>query len=271
MKKLKLAILDLYEGHPNQGMRAIREIVENYKNEFDYKIFDVRSKCEIPNITNFDVFISSGGPGNPLEGDGVWDKQWHDFLEAIWQHNKNTTEDKKYLFLICHSFQMAVHHFGLATVKERYSRSFGTFPCWKTDEGKKESFFAPLRNPFWIADFRNYQVVQPKVEIFESMGAKILAKEKIRHHVPMERAVMAIRFSNEIFGTQFHPEADPVGMIEHFSKEDQKDEIVGKYGLAKFQRMMEDLSDKEKIQKTSHTVIPSFLENAINELTCVPA
>ncbi len=43
----KVAILDLNNNHPNQGLRCIREIVENYPEPMDWQIFDVRYKKEI--------------------------------------------------------------------------------------------------------------------------------------------------------------------------------------------------------------------------------
>ena len=54
MRKLKVAILDMYKGEPNQGMRNIREILERYAEEtgieIEKKIYDVRTKSDIPGI-----------------------------------------------------------------------------------------------------------------------------------------------------------------------------------------------------------------------------
>ena len=65
--KLRIALLDMNTGIPNQGMRCIREIVSEYKDQLISKEFDVRQKNELPD-DSFDLFISSGGPGSPLEG-----------------------------------------------------------------------------------------------------------------------------------------------------------------------------------------------------------
>jgi homoserine O-succinyltransferase len=264
--RLKLAVIDLYDGTPNQGMRAIKEILGKYEDKITYETFELRSKCEVPDKDEFDIFISSGGPGDPREGDGVWDRAWADLVEAVWQHNLIGHEPKKYMFFICHSFQMAVIHFGLARVVKRMTRSFGTFPCHKTVDGQKDPFFAKLPDPFCIADFRNFQVIGADEARFEQMGAKLLAREKIRPHVPLERAIMAIRFSDELFGTQFHPEADPEGMLLHFRQPEEKEEIIEHHGLEKYEQMIEDLSAPDCIPRTNATVIPSFLEHAIGEL-----
>lgn len=64
MTEIKLALLDMNNNHPNQGMRNIREISAAFQknSEFDVKIeyFDVRYKNEMPNVADFDIFISSG-------------------------------------------------------------------------------------------------------------------------------------------------------------------------------------------------------------------
>ena len=71
----RVAILDLYEGKPNQGMRCIREILNSFAEinvlDLSWDEFDVRGKCAVPDISSYDVFISSGGPGSPLESEGT--------------------------------------------------------------------------------------------------------------------------------------------------------------------------------------------------------
>ena len=63
MSDFRLAILDMYDGTPNQGMRCIEEIVDGYQKDISWKKFDVRGKAEVPKIEDFDLFICSGGPG----------------------------------------------------------------------------------------------------------------------------------------------------------------------------------------------------------------
>ena len=67
---IKIAILDLYEGAANQGMRCLQQIIDEWQiknnQNIQLDIFDVRSNLEIPDLS-YDVFISSGGPGSPLD------------------------------------------------------------------------------------------------------------------------------------------------------------------------------------------------------------
>ncbi|MEM9990295.1 MAG: GMP synthase [Bacteroidota bacterium] len=269
-KQLRLAILDMYNGTPNQGMRCIQEIVARYATTFQVQVFDVRGKAEVPNIEDFDIFISTGGPGDPRKGDGIWDGAYYAWLDAVWNWNRIANQPSKYVFFICHSFQMACHHFGLGEITERRSMSFGTFPIHMTDKGATDVIFKGLHDPFWAADFRSYQLIQPDVQRMQEIGAEILALEKIRPHVPLERAIMGMRFSKEMVAVQFHPEADADGMLLHFQDEHRKQNILEEHGADKYQNMLRDLKDAEKIEKTNNTVIPNFLNFAIKNLTTAP-
>ena len=66
---VRIALLDMNNNHPNQGMRNIKELSKAFQEQSEYEVsvelFDVRYKNEMPNIEDFDIFIASGGPGNP--------------------------------------------------------------------------------------------------------------------------------------------------------------------------------------------------------------
>ena len=264
-KKINLAILDMYDGEANQGMRCIKEIVDRFSDQISYRVYDVRGKAELPDILEYDIYISTGGPGNPLEGDGNWDLKYFDLLDQIWIWNQNHSK-KKHILLICHSYQMACRHFGLGKLSKRKSTSFGVMSIHKTVDGLTDPLFQNLDNPFWAVDSRDYQVLQPNHKKFNLLGAKIIALEKIRSHVEYERAIMAIRFSDEIIGTQFHPEADPVSFMAHLKKAEVREKIIASKGKAKFRTMLEHLVDENKIYKTNETLIPNFLEQSIRKI-----
>jgi GMP synthase-like glutamine amidotransferase len=263
--KIKIAILDMYDGEPNQGMRCIIDIVNRFNQLCSFKIFDVRGACEFPSLEKFDIFISTGGPGNPLEGDGVWDKQYFEFLDNLWNWNKEKKR-KKYGFFICHSFQMACIHFNLAKITKRKATSFGVMSIHKVNEGINDPVFENLENPYYAIDSRDFQVVQPSLKSFNTIGAKIISLEKIRDHVQYERAIMAIRFSNEMVGVQFHPEADPLSFLFHLKNKEARDKIIKMKGKAKYLKMLEFLVEEDKIYKTNQVLIPNFLTTAINHI-----
>jgi homoserine O-succinyltransferase len=264
-KTIKVAILDMYNGEPNQGMRCIIDIIKRFTPVVSFEIFDVRKKIELPNIKKFDIYISSGGPGNPLIGDGDWDAKYYEFIDALNAWNSNN-ETKKHVLFICHSFQMACKHFGLAEITKRNDTSFGVMTIHKTKEGSKDPIFEGLADPFYAIDSRDYQVVQPKLSVFAKKGAKIISLEKIRDHVQYERAIMAVRFTDYFVGTQFHPEADPISFVTHLRNKQAKDKIREMKGKRKFRNMLEDLMDDDKIYRTNETLIPNFLRLAINDL-----
>lgn len=265
----KIAILDMNAGQPNEGMRCIKMLVEQFLDRDDihgdYQIFDVRVHHELPEIEDFDIFIASGGPDSPKPRGEKWEKKFYRFLDAIYDHNL-LEERKKYLFLICHSFQVAIGHWKLAKVTKRKSTAFGIMPVHKTKKGKQEYLLDGLQNPFYAVDSRDYQVVKPKKKRLESLGCSVLCKEKKRPHVPLERAIMAIRFSKEIVGVQFHPEADSEGMMRYFKRADKRAHIIKHHGKKKYLDMMTHLDDDDKILRTNRTIIPKFLQQAADTI-----
>jgi homoserine O-succinyltransferase/O-acetyltransferase len=272
MKKnmLRVALLDLYNGEDNRGMPMLRSLLEQHANVLTYKQLDVRVRHEVPTVSDYDLFVFSGGPGDPLEQDQPWVEPFYALIRELYAYNEAARKQDiapKYCFFICHSFQIACHVFGLGEVTQRTEMSFGTYPVHKTFYGKNEPFFAGLTDPFYIADFRRYQVVQPNRARFSQLGATVLCLEKLRPHVHYERAIMAIRFSPEMFGTQFHPEADPDGMLAHFRQPERRATVVQQYGEARYDRMIRDLSNPLKIEHTFNTILPHFLQTAIVALS----
>lgn len=266
---MNIAILDLYDGRPNEGMRCIKMLCDQFLSQEGsggrYDIFDVRQKNEIPDIDKYQIFISTGGPGNPLPEGHAWEKKFYNFIDAIFAYNREH-EVKKYLFLICHSFQIASHHLGLGVVCKRKSTSFGVMPIHRTEDGENEALFEKLPEIFYAVDSRDYQLIQPDMEKINEFGAKVLCLEKVRPYVPLERAVMAIRFSDEVFGTQFHPEADSEGMMHYFKQEEKMLAVIKEYGSEKYEEMIDRLDDPDKIMLTEAVIIPTFLRNAAENI-----
>ncbi|UPQ76676.1 type 1 glutamine amidotransferase [Chryseobacterium nepalense] len=266
MKDIRIALLDMNNNQINQGFKNIKEISETFRQSctgenVSITTFDVRFKNEIPDIEDFDIFISSGGPGNPHREGFEWEDRFSAFLDSIHNHNR-ISQKKKYLFLICHSFQLASIHWKLGNICKRKSYSFGVMPIHKTEEGEEEFLFKNLPDPFYAVDSRAYQFIEPDHERFEELGMKITAIEKFRPHIDLERAVMAVRFSEEIFGTQFHPEANPEGMIENLKDEKNKLAMIENFGMEKYLETIERIDDEDKITLTQSQILPRFLDFA---------
>lgn len=283
---IRVAILDLYEGQANQGMRCLRELLKQYGERHYLKIhtdeFEVRLLKQVPDLS-YDIYISSGGPGSPLDSaNSEWEAAYFGWLRQMEEYNEENNKDlnsislstnpaPKQVFFICHSFQLVCRHYGIARVTSRKSTAFGVFPVHMQEDGRQEPVFKNLQDPFFAVDSRNYQVIQPDREKMSAMGARILAIEKERPHVPLERAIMAVRFNDYMIGTQFHPEADAIGMSMYLQREDRKKIVITEHGEEKWRSMIQQLNDPDKILWTYSQVIPNFMDYALRFVHSRPA
>jgi len=272
-RKIKVAVIDMNNGAPNLGLRGILDVLDEYGAAHGLllcvKVFDLRQKNEIPD-TAYDIYISSGGPGSPFDGEGEdWELAFFKLLDDIDAYNEQETGKKKYVFLICHSFQMACRRYNLGKVTRRKSTAFGIFPVSMTLPGQGDPVFNGLPNPFYAVDSRDWQVVSGDEDSFAYTSAEIAALEKYRPDVDLERCIMSIRFSDQVMGTQFHPEADAMGMKSYLLQEDKKTVIIDLYGEEKYLDMMHSLDDPERIMLTKKTILPNFLTEAIHQQIAV--
>jgi GMP synthase-like glutamine amidotransferase len=273
-KVIRVAVLDLYDGQANEGMRCIREILKSYGESSQLNIvrqeFEVRQQQQLPDLT-YDFYISSGGPGSPLESENTdWEKKYFHWLQQLDRYNSNPDNIiKKQVLFICHSFQLACRHYNIAKVSKRRSTAFGIFPVHILHDSMSEPIFQGLNDPFYAVDSRDYQVTEPNHAALHKTGATILAIEKERPHVPLERAIMAIRFNEYMIGTQFHPEADATGMTMYLQREDKKKTVIESHGYDKWKSMIRHLNDPDKILLTYSQVIPNFLNQGVNSLQSV--
>jgi homoserine O-succinyltransferase len=267
-KPIRAAIIDLYNNIPNQGMRCIKNLLADASGRYfnvpiEFDVYEARYKNEIPDLS-YDIYISTGGPGSPFDSEGTtWEKNYFNFLDDLWSYNAAKRLPPKYGLFICHSYQMVARHFEFGEVIPRKSPAFGMYQVHKTEAGANDQLFDGLADPFYAADFRDWQVLQPRTELMEQMGAEVLCIEKERPHVELERAIMAIRLLKQMVAVQFHPEADPDGMLYHFSSPEQKSKIIEQHGQVKYDTIIERLKQPQYIASTYNTVIPGFLKRAV--------
>lgn len=261
MSASRIAILDMYNGHPNQGMRCIEALCKQEGLELD--VFDVRGKDEFPKVDEYRLFLCTGGPGDPHECETKsWGPGWTAFLVQLLAANQ--AGPSRHAFLICHSYQMACIAWGLAEVTQRRKAAFGLYPMNKTEVGATDPLLAGVDEPFWVVDSREWQVVQPHVKAMDRFGAKVIAIEKARPHVKLDRAAMAIRFTDQIVGTQFHPEADESGIQAYIDDPASVEKLAGKHGLDRIEKIKENLGDPEKVNKTHAQLLPNFIRHALS-------
>jgi GMP synthase-like glutamine amidotransferase len=268
---IRIAILDLYEGHPNQGMRCLREIINQWgdyhHHDVEWDEFEVRQLCHLPDMS-YDIYISSGGPGSPIDSIGSdWEAAYFHWLEEIENWNAGSSHNsKKFAFFICHSFELICRHYSIAEIAKRKSTAFGVFPVHVLPEGQSDLVFRGLHDPFYVVDSRDWQVINPNFEKLTMMGAQVLCIEKYRPHVPYAQAIMSIRFNKYMIGTQFHPEADAIGMSMYLQTEEKKKTVIENYGVEKWHSMLDGLNDPHKIMWTHTHILPNFLNNATQHL-----
>lgn len=268
---LRVAILDLYNQTPNEGMRCLREFLReavhsNPHVDIQVDEFDVRAKGQIPDLS-YDMYISTGGPGSPFDGEQHdWEKSYFDWAHAIYEYNTSTGKYDKHVLFICHSFQLMCRCFDIAQVSKRQSTSFGITPIHMLDAGKEEPLFEGLSDPFYAADFRDWQVIQPNTAVIESMGGQLLSVEKERPHIPLERATTGIRLNAAMVGFQFHPEADVEGMLMHFRQEHRKQHVIEHHGEDKYWETIARMNHPDFLARTHRTILPNFLSRAIESL-----
>ncbi len=258
----------MYNNFPNEGMRCIRQLLRRAAddNQVDFLVhtFNVRAENAVPTL-DYDIYISSGGPGSPLASGEPWEALYFNFIDELFTYNQQA-ESKKQLFLICHSFQLVSRHLGLGEVSRRKSTSFGVLPVHLTEAGQAEPVFAGLPEPFFVVDSRDYQLTDLHPERLLTLGIKVLCLEKERPHVPLARAIMSLRFSPEVIGTQFHPEADGEGMLRYMLTDERKQQVITAYGEDKYDEMVRLLADPTTIELTESIIIPTFLRRALAAL-----
>jgi homoserine O-succinyltransferase len=185
-------------------------------------------------------------------------------MDAILSYNRTHPFQRKHVFLICHSFQIFCRYYGYAKVTKRKSTAFGVMPIHKTKDGMQEPLFRNLEEPFYAVDSRDYQILEPNEAKIWSGGGNVLCLEKHRPLVLLERAVMAIRFNEAFIGTQFHPEADVDSMYMYLMRDDKKKLVLEKYGSRKYEEMLKNVNEPDKLKHTYKNVIPAFLRRALN-------
>jgi len=133
------------------------------------------------------------------------------FYRSSWIWNQNHNH-KKYILFICHSFQIGLVGI-LVWVNWRQRKIHIIWELMAVHKtawiGQRDRLFSLISKPnFWACWFEDYQVVQPDLKKFKlPWKQKFIALwENQRDHGEYERAIMAIPFSDEMVGTQFHPE-----------------------------------------------------------------
>ncbi|MBI4954850.1 MAG: hypothetical protein HY908_22705 [Myxococcales bacterium] len=270
---LRLCLVDMNDGHPNQAMRCLHGIVDRYFErvhrsnpavECQLVHVSPRDKEEVP-PTDCDVYISSGGPGSPFDGDGQpWVTNYGHFVDGILD-SWHTGSRRRALFAICYSFEMVVRHLGVAQVVKREQRKFGVMPVYPTADGQRHPLLAPFGDRLFAFEHRWWEAVDVDEKRMAELHGTLLARES-RDGVSKGRAIMGFDTGPSIEAVQFHPEADRLGVVSWVTRPEQAAAFKDTYGESTYQAMMRTLDDPRRLARTFAFLIPSFLARRFNAL-----
>jgi homoserine O-succinyltransferase/O-acetyltransferase len=273
-RPLRLCIVDMNNGHVNQAMRCLRGIARNF---FDrVEATNPGLACDLvevsPRDTNHviprdcDLYLSSGGPGSPFEGD---DQPWYADFEAF---SKGIVEsaivggpEMRSMFAVCYSFELLVRQFRLALIAPRSDRKFGVMPVYTTKEGQEHPLLAAFGDRLFAFEHRNWEAIDLDEARLRGMGGKLLARES-RDGVSKGRALLGLDVAPGIETVQFHPEADRPGVMNWVARPEQAEAFKATYGEATYLAMLKTLDDPRRLARTYALVIPGWLARRFNAL-----
>ncbi|MGH7283725.1 MAG: hypothetical protein ACRELY_19540 [Polyangiaceae bacterium] len=273
---LRVCLVDMNNGVANQATRCFRRLNDAFakrvreKNpdlDVSFRHVQPRNLGELPG-DDVDIVLSSGGPGSPNDGfDDPWCTGFRKFLDrAFDEHMRNTAASPK-VFLVCHSFEIATLHFGVAEMVHRPTTKFGVMPAYITEHGKKTDYHAPFGYRLFTWEHRNWEAVAPNKKRIAELGSEILAVEShTKAIVNRGDAILGLQFCPGVDGVQFHPEADKPGVLAWIEKPEHAATVEDAYGAALYEKMVKSLANPARLARTFALMIPGWLTHRFNEL-----
>jgi GMP synthase-like glutamine amidotransferase len=213
-----------------------------------------------------DLYVSSGGPGSPFDGDGQpWSDDYGQFCDQVAESAARGGAGQQGLFAICYSFEMVIRHFQLAHIGPRAERKFGVMPIYMTPEGSRHPLLAAFGDRLFAFEHRNWEAIDVDEAKLRALGGSVLARES-RDGVSKGRAILALDAAPGIETVQFHPEADRPGVMNWVARPEQAAAFKATYGEVTYQAMLRTLDDPRRLARTFALVIPGWLVRRFNLL-----
>jgi homoserine O-succinyltransferase/O-acetyltransferase len=274
LRPLRLCIIDMNNAHVNQAMRCLRGLASSFFAHVQQK--NPALACELVEVSprdtgnpvprDCDLYLSSGGPGSPFDGDGQpWSDDYGRFSDHVVESATRGGEGRQALFAICYSFEMVVRHFKLAHIGPRAERKFGVMPIYMTAEGQHHPLLAAFGDRLFAFEHRNWEAIELDEARLRGLGGKLLARES-RDGVSKGRALLALDVAPGIETVQFHPEADRPGVMNWVARPEQAAAFKAVYGEITYQAMLRTLDDPRRLARTYALVIPGWLVRQFNVL-----
>lgn len=273
-RPLRVCLVDMNNGHVNQAMRCLRGIVAKFFERVHRH--NPGLHCELGEVSprnttdpvpdDYDLYLSSGGPGSPYDGDGMpWVDDYGRFVDNVVESSLVGGGTQRSLFAICYSFEMVVRHLQVAAIVPRVDRKFGVMPVYMTTEGQEHPLLAPFGDRLFAFEHRNWEAVDLDERKLTMLGGKLLARES-RDGVSKGRALLGLDVAPGVEAVQFHPEADRPGVMNWIARPEQAAAFKATYGEVTYQAMLRTLDDPRRLARTYALVIPGWLARKFNEL-----
>ncbi len=275
---LRLCLVDMNNGVANEATRCFRRLFDGFVQRVravnpdlpvQFKHVQPRNLGELPD-ENVDLVLSSGGPGSPYDGfDDPWCVGYRKFLDHVVQSNATDPDHAPQIFVVCHSFEIAITHFKVAEMTKRETLKFAIMPAYPTDEGMADPLFAPFGERLFVWEHRRWQAVNLNQKALDALGGKLLCRESRPGRTDKGPAVVGFRFAPGLVGTQFHPEADRPGVMAWINRPEHAADLRDAYGNALYERMIKTLDDPTRLARTYALLIPTWLQLRFNEMAKV--
>jgi GMP synthase-like glutamine amidotransferase len=275
MSSLRIGLVDMNNGVANQAMRCFRRLLDRFEQRVREKnpsLEIVRHEVQPRNLGelphgHYDLILSTGGPGSPFDGlDEPWGVGYRKFLDELHTQNQRDRARAPKLFAVCHSYEIAVIHFGVAAMTKRDTLKFGLMPAYMTHVGQSVDFLRPFADRLFTFEHRWWQAVEPNANRLRELGGRILANESREAGPNKGDAVLSCSFSSGLDGTQFHPEADKPGVLAWVQIPEHAEAFKAQYGDDLYDRMIKSLNDPTRLARTFALFIPGWLTHRFNEL-----
>ena len=275
---LRLCLVDMNNGVANEATRCFRRLFDGFVHRVravnpdlpvTFKHVQPRNLGELPE-ENADLVLSSGGPGSPHDGfEDPWCVGYRKFLDGVLETNLRAPEGAPQVFVVCHSFEIAINHFKVAEMTKREQLKFAIMPAYPTEEGMADPLFAPFGERLFVWEHRRWQAVNMNERRLDALGGKLLCRESRPGRTDKGEAVVGFRFAPGIVGTQFHPEADRPGVMAWINRPEHAADLRDAYGNALYERMIKTLDDPTRLARTYALLIPTWLQHSFNQLARV--
>jgi GMP synthase-like glutamine amidotransferase len=265
--ELKLCLVDMNNGLPNQAIRCFKRIIAAFTANVTrvnpgvavtLAHVQIRNLGELP-PPDSDLVLSSGGPGSPFDGyEDPWCAGYRAFVDRLVDRNMAQEGQGPAMLAICHSYEILAHHLKLGTVQPRASRKFGVMPVYMTEEGKRSPTLGEFGERLFAFEHRNFEVVELDEKRLKELKGELWARES-RDGVSKGRGLLAFKMAPGLDGMQFHPEADRTGVVTWIRKPEMAEAFKDAYGEETYEQMMDTVDDPSRLARTFALVVPGWL------------